>query len=204
MKEVISYSIISGVFFLIFIVLCVIAIIKKRKWFYVYGVSSLLLSLTLFFMTVYKISSKSYNRVNQSLKTVSSEYDSVSRALSRFSDKLEPRKGVGIYRALFNDTLSDCVEIINYQDQIIPKIDYAILLHFETCKDELRRITSLRDFESKKVLGSSINESNNGWFQPRKLSDSVVVFSSFDEYGNGQILYVSIDSSEVYCKDIYD
>ena len=204
MKEIILYGITSGLFFLIFIIFFLIAIVKKRNWFYLYGVTFLFISLASFFITINKVSSKTYNRVDQSINAISNQYGDMKSSLRDLSSVFEPRTGEEIYTTLFNDSIADCVKINRFQDQVVPKIDYAILLHFQTCNDEVRRILKLRTFKPNKVLSSNINDSMSEWFLPNSFNDSVLVFTSLDEYGNGQVLYVNSDSTEVYCKDILD
>ena len=122
---------------------------------------------------------------------------------------MKPRTGDEIYNALFGKTQTSCIKILKYQDQVIPKIDYAIWLYFETCPRELSRILSIHDFNSKTLStnGWDTDEplANENWFKPETLGDSIVVFTyKKDEYGNGQYIYSSLDSTKVFCKDIFD
>ena len=49
------------------------------------------------------------------------------------------------------------------------------------------------------------DESGVGWFTPKSLGDSLLVYEyKKDELGNGQILYVSKEMDEVFCKDVWD
>ena len=63
---------------------------------------------------------------------------------------LKPRTGDEIYSALFGKTNNSCLKVLNQQDQIVPKIDYAIWLHFKTCPNELNRILQLHNFKTEK------------------------------------------------------
>lgn len=120
-----------------------------------------------------------------------------------------PRTGEEIYTALFDKKQTDCIKILNYQDQVVPRIDYAIWLHFETCPEELKRILSLQEFESE-VIATSGWETKGpfdhiNWFKPETLGDSILVsIYSKDEYGNGQYIYSSLDSTKVFVKDVHD
>lgn len=116
----------------------------------------------------------------------------------------EPRSGIEIYTSLFGEPSSDCVKVIHKQDQVIPKIDYAIFLHFKTCPEELSRILVLRDFEFDKSSTNDWNYADHPWFKPELLGDTILIYSCWDIRGNGQILYCNQDSTEVYCKDIWD
>ena len=94
-------------------------------------------------------------------------------------------------------------------DQVIPKIDYAIWLSFETCPEELTRILKLHPFDIKRESTAGWNTAqpaaNDHWFKPESLGDSINVFTyKIDEAGNGQTLYVSLDSTKVFCRDVWD
>ena len=188
MKEVIILTIISGLVFLTFLATLLLGFVKKNK-------KLKLTSLFVFFAfilcagwTGYKIVSKTYNKVAETLR---------------------PRTGDEIYDALFDKRQTDCIQVLNYQDQVVPKIDYAIWLHFETCPSELKRILSKHDFKTEVV--STIGWDTDGplahenWFKPETLGDSIIVsVYNKDEYGNGQYIYSSLDSTMVFVKDILD
>ncbi len=50
----------------------------------------------------------------------------LNKTYNKVTDTCKPRTGDEIYNALFDKRQTDCVKILNYQDQVIPKIDYAI------------------------------------------------------------------------------
>lgn len=136
-------------------------------------------------------------------------YKAIKKVYSPVAEMLIPRTGDEIYEALFGKRSKACVKVLNYQDQVIPKIDCAILMHFETCPEELKRILSLHDFKSAVVSIKDIKMANpianTNWFKPETLGDSILVFThQIDEYGNGQYLYCSTDSARVYVSDILD
>lgn len=189
MKEVIILTIISGVSFLFFLVILILGITKKDK--------KLKRSALLFFSafigltswTVFKIVHKSYSKVTEALR---------------------PRTGNEIYDALFGKRQTDCINILNYQDQIIPKIDYAIWLHFETCPTELKRILSKHkytagkrpttDQDGKIPFGETLN-----WVNPSILGDTIIVYEySTDDGRNIQTIWTNLDSTEAFVRDILD
>jgi len=188
MKEIIQLTLISGLTFLIFLVMLILGFAQKNKPLKLISVFVFLAFIGLSCFTVIKFLTKSYNKVTGLVK---------------------PRTGEEIYKALFGNTKTDCVKILNYQDQVVPKIDYAIWLHFETCPSELNRILSLHEYKSKKVStkgwitdGPSVNEK---WFKPKNLGDSIIVFEfKKDEYGNWQWIYSSMDSGRVFVEDVAD
>jgi hypothetical protein len=188
MKEIITWTIFTGLLFVGFLTTLIFGLVKKKRKFVFISVGILLLVIGCASWTGYLFVSKSYNRV---------------------SDMFKPRTGEEIYAALFGKTDNNCLKVLNYQDQVVPKIDYAIWLHFAICPDELKRILKLHDFEFEKQStkgwqtdGPSANEK---WFKPETLGDSVLVFKyKKDEYGNGQTIYSSLDSTKVFCIDILD
>ncbi|MEO2051498.1 MAG: hypothetical protein ABGX00_07005 [Allomuricauda sp.] len=189
MKVVIILIIISGLVFLTFLVTLILGFTKKNKK----------LKLTSWFVffafigcagwTGYKIVSKTYNKV---------------------ADTFKMRTGDEIYNALFDKRKTDCVEILNFQDQVVPKIDYAIWLHFKTCPKELERILSKHDFNKEKLstdnwngkipLGESLE-----WFSPMTLGDTIIVYEySTDDSRNIQTIWTNLDRTEVFVRDILD
>jgi energy-coupling factor transporter transmembrane protein EcfT len=188
MKELIVLTIILGLAFFLFIVTLISGLKKKNK-------KLKLTSLLLFFAfigltawTGFKFVSKTYNKVTETLR---------------------PRTGDEIYDALFGKRKTNCIKILNYQDQVIPKIDYAICLHFETCPAEMKRILAKHNFKMEKQATKGWNNTgplaNENWFKPESLGDSVLVFKySKDDYGNGQTIYSSVDSTRIFCIDILD
>ena len=188
MKEIILLTVITGLFFLTAVLTLVFGFIKKSKNLKHFSLFIFIGFLALAGWTGFKFVTKSYQKV---------------------ADTLKPRTGDAIYDALFDRRKSDCVKILNYQDQVVPKIDYAIWLHFETCPEELKRILSRHKFSSEKISTSNLEadgpSANQKWFNPASLGDSIFLFRyKKDEYGNGQTIYSSLDSSKAYCIDILD
>jgi hypothetical protein len=188
MKELIILTTISGLVLIIFLVALITGLTKKNKKFILPAILLFVTFIGLTSWTGFKFASKSYNKVTEILR---------------------PRTGDEIYVALFGKGQIECIKIINYQDQVVPKIDYSIWLHFETCPSELRRVLSLHDFKSEIVSTNGWNTegplANENWFKPETLGDSVIVsIYNKDEYGNGQYIFSSLDSTQVFVKDILD
>lgn len=188
MKEIIILAIISGLVFIIFLVTLIVGLTRKNNKFILPTIFLFVTFIGFAACTGFKFVSKTYNKITETLK---------------------PRTGDEIYVALFGKQQTPCVKIINYQDQIVPKIDYEIWIYFETCPSELNRILSLHDFKTEIVSTNGWNTSgsnaNNNWFKPETLGDSVnVSIYNKDEYGNQQYIYSSLDSTKVFVKDILD
>jgi hypothetical protein len=189
MKEVIILTIITGLVFLTFVVTLILGFTKKNK-------KLKLTSLIVFFAF---ISSSGWTG-----------YKAVSKAYNKVTDTFKVRTGDEIYDALFDKRKRSCFKILNYQDQVIPKIDYAIWLHFKTCPKELERILSKHNFDAEKLsthnwsgkipLGETLE-----WFNPTKLGDTIMVYEySTSNNRNIKTLWTNLDSTEVFVRDILD
>lgn len=189
MKEIITFIILSGLAFLLFLVILMLGLTKKNK-------KLKLTSLVLFFVfiglttwTGFKFVSKTYNKVAETLR---------------------PRTGEEIYDALFDKRQTDCIKILNFQDQVVPKIDYAIWLYFETCPDELKRILSKHEFTTERLStakrdGKIPYGETLDWFNPTTLGDTIMVYEySTNDSKNIQTIWTSLDSTKVFVRDILD
>jgi len=184
MKEIFIWVIISSLLFIGFLAAVVFAFIRRKKINIVIVFISLLFLSSSALWTVYLAVSKSYNRVVAILA---------------------PRTGHEIYVALFGETKYSCLNVLNHQDQFIPKIDYAIWLYFETCPEEMKRILSRQKYEAETYSTKGWNGKGPNWFKPETLGDSIRVFTyRKDDFGNIQELYSSLDSTKAFCIDILD
>ncbi|UQB70288.1 hypothetical protein [Epilithonimonas zeae] len=189
MKEIIFELLIAGISFMIFLVILIFGLIKKKKNLIITSIVILFISITAGAVGIFTITKKTY-RITK-------------KVYNEISELSKPRTGIEIYESLLGKPETDCVQILNYQDQTAPIIDYAILLHFKTCPKELNRILAQKEFEFEKIKTSE-QPSDDDWFKPEKMSDSILFFKYYDTNGNGQEIYSSMDSTEVYLKDIYN
>lgn len=122
-------------------------------------------------------------------------------------ESLKQRSGNEIYANLFYEK-PECVVVKESQDQVIPKIDYAIWLHVSTCPIEVNRIAKIKktDFVKVQTINMSAQKpsAGNNWFTPELMGESILILNTLNEYHNGQIIYCSLDSAEMYIKDIFD
>jgi hypothetical protein len=188
MKEIIIALVLTGIAIMTSLVLLVTGFLRKKRRMILLSLAMLLLSLCSALGMAYWLTSKSYRGLIGIFK---------------------PRAGIEIYTALFGPPVENCVAVLNYQDQIIPKLDYAIWLHFRVCPDELKRILNVHNYSVAIISTRHWNTTgplaNNNWFKPETLGDSIILFSyNKDEYGNAQYLYSSLDSTSVFCKDVAD
>jgi hypothetical protein len=189
MKEFIFLTSLSGITFLLVLIAFVAGLAKKNKRLKLTSFILFLVFLCLTCWTIFTFVDKSYQHVKESFR---------------------PRTGDEIYDALFGKRQSDCITILNYQDQVVPKIDYAIWLSFETCQKELKRILSKHTFTVEKLPTATLNGKipygeNLKWFNPTTLGDTLMVYeySSYDSR-NIQTIWVNLDSTKVFVRDILD
>lgn len=187
MKELIILTVISGLAFLLFLVTLILGLTKKNKKL---NLTSLLLFFAIIGLTVWT-----------GFKFVSKTYDKVT-------ENLRPRTGDEIYDALFDKRQTNCIKILNFQDQVIPKIDYAIWLHFETCPAELKRVLSRYEFSEEKLTtakwhGKIPDGETLDWFNPTTLGDSILVYEySTNNSRHIQTIWINLDSTKVFVRDM--
>jgi hypothetical protein len=187
MKEIVVLIMFSGLVFIGFSVTLIVGIIKKNERLIIIAGMTFLLFIFISGYAGYKMITKTYIKVTQYLK---------------------PRTGEEVYAAVFGLPQNNCVKIQDYQDQVIPKIDYAIWLHFQSCPEELKRILSEHKFDEEKVLKRDLYTVNgpletDSWFKPNLLGDTILVHTyRKDVYGNNLMIYSNTDQTEVYCIDI--
>jgi hypothetical protein len=185
MKEIITLAVISGLVFLIFVVLLILGFSKRKKQLKLISFLFLFLFFCLSGWAGFLFFKKSYYFIYETVK---------------------PRSGDEIYDAIFDKRSSNCVKVINFQDQIIPKIDIAIRLHIKTCPEELNRILRRQLYTKKTTIDDLIpSDKTVTWFNPSKLGDTLLIFEySTADKRNIQTIWSNIDSTEIYVRDIFD
>ncbi len=184
-----TLALFSGLTFIIFIFLIVVGYVKKRNVFKRLSLVFLFVFFVLISWSCYQFLSKSYQNVKE---------------------VITPRTGDEIYDTLFDTRKSNCVQILQYQDQVIPKIDYAIWLHFRTCPSELKRILSKHRFSKEVVTSPSTSLSipqykNIKWFNPLSLGDTILIYEYVNERrSNIQTIFTTPQGNEVFVRDIFD
>ncbi|MBK9274719.1 MAG: hypothetical protein IPM49_09290 [Flavobacteriales bacterium] len=123
------------------------------------------------------------------------------RAVHHAQDALAPRPGAEIYAALFGKPGS-CVQVIDAQDQIIPKLDPVIRLHVNTCPTEVWRVLRQYRYELKV---EATNKDTRDRFSPRTFGDSVLTFTTTIVEGrNWRTLIIARDSTRMIVVDAAD
>ena len=135
-------------------------------------------------------------------------YTVTSKSLSFFKDALKPRTGEEIYFDVLGKQDLNCSEVLHYQDKEIPIMDFAIVLHFKTCKEEIERILKAREFQLTYLPTNSWDgDIETGvqldWLNPKSMGDTIMVFEYATNHSQFmQTLWISIDSTEVYYREV--
>jgi hypothetical protein len=143
------------------------------------------------------------------VRLTSKVYQRGARAVAAVGRQFAPRSGAEIYQGLFGRGIA-CTQVIESQDQVVPRIDIAIWLHFKTCPSEFRRLLARHPFSAKKqatvrwqqdILGAE----GDKWFRPQAMGDTILVYKyATEDNRNIQTFWVSRDSTEVFYRDILD
>jgi hypothetical protein len=200
MREILYGVLFAAAAFVAGVVLIAFGVSKKKNFLIV-------ASLVCFLLAVISGGTTGYRFVSKSYQKVSDTYRESKRVYGALGDAFRLRTGTEIYTALFGPQTSECVEVVQYQDQLIPKIDYAIIVHVNTCPEEVQRIVSLRPFSAKILTGywlAGEDRRHTDWFLPSTLGDSVIVYEDFDENANGQSIYTNREKTEAYIVDVFD
>ncbi|MGI4763108.1 MAG: hypothetical protein ACRYF0_20510 [Janthinobacterium lividum] len=135
------------------------------------------------------------------------------KAKGRVAHALKPRTGDEIYRALFGPALPGCLHVLQYQDQIVPRLDCCIWLEFTACPAEIKRIlandTAFRAVNQAvpALLPDTAHYSPTpAWWRPGKLGRAALRRQKFrpSNPNRDQILIFSPDSTHAYYCDMAD
>jgi hypothetical protein len=183
-----TFFLITVALLLFFIVLLLIGIVKKsRKPVYI-AIFFFLLAIPSGIYTGFLFARKAY----QKIKT------------TKIENPLK-RSGMEMYTALLGQPETNCVTVINSQDQYIPKVDCCIWLEFTTCPKELARIIAQKDL-SPLMGDNSIPDYSPKpkWFVPEKLGAEHIILrkNNPDDPNHDLILYFSKDSTRAFYCDM--
>jgi len=117
------------------------------------------------------------------------------------------KDGAEVYALLFKKQTDSCTVILNFKDQVIPKIDCCIWMELKLCPQELSRILQLKKYQQSifhKAEIPNVLQSFNGrpeWWTPQILSDSITKYNIKFSQTNEQILFVGEDRTHVFLCD---
>ncbi|RZK30335.1 MAG: hypothetical protein EOO61_19410 [Hymenobacter sp.] len=189
MKELVSLIVLTSGLLGTALGLGIYGLLNRRRRILYAAIVIALLGLLVAGTTTYRIFYKSYRHMAEAVR---------------------PRSGAEIYLALFGRSSVACSQVLAAQDQVVPRIDYAIWLHFKTCPSEFRRLLTRHPFDGGKVptaqwLEGIPGAENIQWFRPQAMGDTILVYEYATERNrNSQTFWASRDSTEVFYRDIAD
>lgn len=189
MKEIICLVVIAGGLLGVAAGLLLYGLARRRKRSLYMAGASLGLGVLVAGWAAYRTSYKSYRHLAEAIR---------------------PRTGEEIYAALFGSARPGCLQVIKYQDQVVPRIDVAIWLHYRTCPRELNRVLTRLPYTRRVVptstLATELPASQMiSWFAPRQLGDTAIVYEyATPDNRNIRTFWTSLDSTEVFYQDILD
>lgn len=185
MEETTSYLTLAGTGFALFLILLFLGIVRKSKTIFMLALVGLFGAVAFGCIAGFLFIKKSANH---------------------FEALMKPREGKEIYQALF-DKPENCVEVVESVDQIIPILDAAIWLKVKTCPTEIERVLSAYDYshESAATMNIIPLSSELKWTHQTDLGDSTDVYKYEIIPGkNFRTLWISKDSTLMYCRDVLD
>lgn len=133
--------------------------------------------------------------------------DKVCSEITKVIRNASPKEPMEVYNLLFKEAKRDCVKVINFKDQIIPKIDCCIWMELKVCPTELNRILSLKNYKKLSLKYSDSTsflttfDTRPIWWVPQKLDDSLIKYSIKFNQNQEQTLFVGNDSSHIFLCD---
>ena len=118
-----------------------------------------------------------------------------------------PKNAEEVYTLLFRKSADNCITVINFKDQLIPKIDCCIWMELKLCPTELNRIIALKKYKKTRFNKSdsiSFLRSFNDrplWWTPQVLGDSLTRYNIIFNQDKEQTLFFGDDSSHIYLCD---
>lgn len=143
------------------------------------------------------------------VKAARKVYRAAAHAVASVPKPFTRRSGEEIYRALFGVPVASCMEIKNYQDQLVPRLDCCIWLEFRTCSAELKRILAANNYRKMPYdsVGYAANYSPKPmWWKPERLGPKAMVVRrhTATNPNRDQILVFAQDSTHAYYCDMAD
>lgn len=142
-----------------------------------------------------------------SLLCVYTGTDKIKSDITRVIHNSKPKQADDVYALLFKKPIDSCVTIINFNDQIIPRIDCCIWMELKLCPMELQRILSLKGYQRLRLKKSdSLSflasfKDRPIWWTPQILGDSLTEYTIEFNQDNRQTIFFGYDSSHIYLCD---
>lgn len=134
-------------------------------------------------------------------------FKKIGSDISRIVHNSFPKSSTEIYTLLFKKPVDNCITVVNFKDQLLPRVDCCIWMEVKLCPAEFNRITHLRKYE-KTVFHQSDSAyflqsfgDRPKWWSPQNLSDSLTKLHFTFNKENQQSIFFGADSSVVFICD---
>ena len=151
------------------------------------------------FYTGYLLVYESYNKLDESFTKAES-------SLKDVKEGLEPSSRREVYKSYFGKPDTNCIAVFNSHRRRVPLMDKSVLLHFQTCPGEIKRILKTKPYQfMERTTSDYVGPSGfQDWFEPKLLGDTVLVYEHQDNNKErSRTIYMNPDSTEVFYADIY-
>jgi len=133
--------------------------------------------------------------------------DKFNKDLSRIIKNSKPKSAEEVYSLLFRKAADNCLNVVNFKDQFIPKIDCCIWMELNVCPKEFLRIINLKNYKetiltrSDSAIFLQSYSDRPAWWAPQKLGDSLTKLNIVFNEDNEQSLFFGKDSMHIFLCD---
>lgn len=126
-------------------------------------------------------------------------YQTLRRTIRLASDIGTRRDGIQIYSDILGAPVNDCVKIYASSDPIIPTIDDPVSACFSTCPAEVRRVLAAKSFEIVKRPTADIafdaEQCCDNYFSYARFGDTLLECITTDADNHASTVWISTDSA---------
>lgn len=133
--------------------------------------------------------------------------EKVESEIARLIRNSRTRSADEVYSILFRTTRDSCVRVVNFKNQVIPKIDCCVWMELNTCGRELSQLLQSKNYEHSIVQVVEVDRilqsfpDRPEWWNLKMKGDTVL--RSFVKFNstNQQTLFYSSDSTHIFICD---
>lgn len=184
MQSIITWILICVALFIGSVSVALLAIAKKKLKLFI-------AATTLFFAF---IGCGVYTLVRAGVKVLGITSQKI-RSISTGQGTADAEEGRAMYKRLFH-SCPGCVQIIAYQDAIVPVMDADMSLHVKTCPQEVRRILPKVAYTTAIIPKTDYNSRIAGDTVFKAKGDSIIYLSHQEQKAKLDI-YIARDSTEM-------
>ena len=130
-------------------------------------------------------------------------YCTAERSAAELRVYVTPRSGADIYAALFGPPIK-CMQVLDHDDALIPKLDNVIRLHVRTCPEEIRRIVAQGRYTEESSMKLSYTAENEAYSIHQLGEDATTLNWTVSDGRHWRTLHFRPDSTELIVIDNLD